>query len=238
MSPQSRFSLNNLIFSFDKNGSPFFDNLNVSFKSNDLNFIQGKNGTGKSTLMRIMHGDTYKNEYVQGTLQIDDNTYDLRSPKIAEKVAMVTQNFNTMLIDSYSFKENLQCALMPRFPNLKVLPQPKPIPPFIEKYGINYEVPISSLSGGQRQILSILMILQQRPRILLLDEPTATLDEDNTKLIMDFLTELCIREKIIIILIVHNKEIIQNYCGQSFFELKKDSEEKRILTLVLKEKEN
>ncbi len=227
-------TIENLIFAFKKNTVLFFDNVTFSFRPQALNFIQGKNGVGKSTLLRILKGDIRQNEVLNGALHIDSINCRLKkSHDFVDRIAIVSQNFNEMLVDTCTFSENLQFALLSRFPGFGKLPQIKQIPYFVEKYGISYNVPISLLSGGQRQLLAILMVLQKSPRILLLDEPTATLDEENTQLIMDFLAELCLREHITIVLIVHNREIIQKYCGDGYLEIKKEEGGKRIVVPVV-----
>lgn len=224
--------IKDLTFFFQKNNIPFFYKMNIHFQPNTLNFIQGKNGVGKSTLLRIMSGEILSNERVTGTLHSDNTIYDFEKfREVRQAVRMVTQNFNDMLLDTYSFNQNLQCALLNTIPKLKSLPQYPKVPAFVEKYGINTEIPISTLSGGQRQILSILMTIQKSPKILLLDEPTAAMDEENAQLIMDFLTELSVREGITIILIVHQKELIKKYSKNSYYDLVKDSNEIRQLIL-------
>jgi len=108
---------------------------------------------------------------------------------------------------------------MSYYPSLCELPETKPLPSLIEKYGIDYNIPVSLLSGGQRQILSILMVLERSPKILLLDEPTAALDEENTQLVMDFLQDLCKHQGLTIIAIVHSHELVEKYTPQGYYEL-------------------
>jgi len=224
-------ALDHVSFSFTKNGPLFFDNISVQFMPGSLNFIQGKNGVGKSTFLRIMCGQGAEYGYVSGKIIINDISYDVEKSNFAHHIACVGQNYNKMLIDNYSFIENVQCALMPRFPMLSQLPKIKTFPNFLKKYDINTGIAISQLSGGQRQILSIVMNLQRLPVILLLDEPIAALDEENTDMIMHFLKDLCEREKITIILIIHNFEVVKRYGNGKYFEIKKDDIGKRNIVL-------
>jgi len=213
-------ALKNVGFSFNKSSKPFFDNFTINFVQGQINFICGKNGIGKSTLLKVLSGQTDSFCHLNGLLKIDDQEYSLKlSDKILEHVAMVSQNFNSMLVDNYSFYENLQFALMPKYPSLYNLSDVQPLPAFVDKYKIVYDMPISLLSGGQRQILSILMTLQKSPRILLLDEPTAALDEENAMIVMDFLKNLAMQENITIIAIVHHQDLVQKYANTSYFEL-------------------
>ena len=225
---QKYVSLKNVTFSFFSTRRPFFENMNIDFKIGQINFVCGKNGMGKSTLLKILSGNVTQG-FVEGFLQVDNKQYDVRSlDGVAQSIAMVAQNFNAMLVDTYSFDQNLQFALLPKYPNLHGLSPVQPLPIFLEKYGINPDVPISLLSGGQRQILSIIMVLQRSPKILLLDEPTAALDEENATIVMSFLQDLCIQENITIIAIVHNLDLVETYSQQSYFELYQESGTRKI----------
>lgn len=233
MHDKKYISLRNLTFSFTALGKPFFYAMNIDFAVGRINFICGKNGMGKSTLLKILSNDIDQ-QNLQGILQIDDQQYDLKSLHVlADSIAMVAQNFNTMLVDTYSFTENLQFALLPNYPFFTALPLPSPLPDFLKKYGINPDVPISLLSGGQRQILSILMILQRSPKILLLDEPIAALDEENSIIVLDFLQDLCVQEDITIIAIIHHLDLVEKYAGKQYFELYQESGIRKIRTVII-----
>ncbi len=232
MNSIKHIALHNVSFSFMRGPNQFFDNLSIDFKVGNINFVCGKNGMGKSTLLKILSGNI-RSEFLRGILHIDTEVYDLQNlDDIEQSIAFVSQNFNTMLVDSYSFYENLQFALFSYYPSLNMLPVALPLPLFIEKYGINVNIPISLLSGGQRQILSILMMLQRSPNILLLDEPTAALDEENAIIVMDFLQDLCTQENITIIAIVHHIEMVRRYAGSSYFELYQDAGLRKVRTIL------
>ncbi len=227
-------ALQHVTFTFAQQQKQFFHDLNVEFTLQTINLIQGKNGAGKSTLLQILSGKMSRDHALQGHLQIDMNLYDLsQSAQIAELVAFVPQNFNEILVNAYSFHENLQFARMSHYPSLSGLPKLKPLPSLIEKYGIDYTVPVSQLSGGQRQILSILMVLQRSPKILLLDEPTAALDAENTQLVMDFLQDLCMHHGLTIIAIVHSHELVEKYTPQGYFELASHHGQREIKFILL-----
>jgi len=222
MDVKKSISLQHVTFSFVQQERKFFDDVSVEFKPEAINFIQGKNGAGKSTLLQILSGRMSSQHDLQGQLQIDDHVYDLsQSQEIRQQVAFVPQKFHELLVDAYSFHENLQFACISHIPNLLGLPKFKRLPSLIKKYEINYKMPISLLSGGQRQILSILMMLQQSPEILLLDEPTAALDEENEAIVMDFLDDLSSQQGVTIIAIVHSNELVEKYSPDGYFELTK-----------------
>jgi len=220
MEMHKNIKLQNVTFSFSEQSKKFFDDLNIEFFEHTLNFIQGKNGVGKSTLLQVLSGEISKEHNLQGQLQIGMDIYDLsQTQKIAQLVARVPQNFNEILVEAYSFVENLQFAQMSRYPTLFQLPVKKQLPSLIKKYGIDNNRPVSLLSGGQRQILSILMVLERSPKVLLLDEPTAALDEENANIVMNFLQDLCMHQDLTVIAIVHNHELVAKYAPQGYFEL-------------------
>lgn len=231
MNSKKYVALRNVCFSFVQGGKPFFENLSIDFKVGAMNFVCGKNGMGKSTLLKILSGGIAQHS-VQGVLQIDSQQHDLaRLDAMLPAIGMVGQNFNAMLVDANSFYENLQFALLPHYPSFAMLPTVVPLPIFVEKYGIDCDMPIHLLSGGQRQILSILMVLQRSPKILLLDEPTAALDEENAIIVMNFLQDLCIQENITIIAIVHNLDMVEKYAGSHYFELYQEFGVRRVRTV-------
>jgi ABC-type sugar transport system ATPase subunit len=128
MHAKKQVALQNIYFSFTQVGKPFFENLSIDFKVGQINFVCGKNGMGKSTLLKIFSG-TALQKSLQGTLQIDEVAYDVQKlDGMLKSIAMVSQNFNVMLVDSYSFYENLQFALLSAYPSFVTLPTPLPLP--------------------------------------------------------------------------------------------------------------
>lgn len=220
MKQVNNIAVHDLTFSFSKHPKKFFDKVHVEFVPGSLNFIQGKNGVGKSTLLKIFSGTMHGEHELQGKLKIGSDLYDFcQLDTMSQAVAFVPQKFDELLVDSYSFYENLQFVQMSAYPSLSGLPEIVALPQLLDVYGIDYTIPVSLLSGGQRQILSMLMMLERKPKILLLDEPTAALDEENTKLVMGFLQNLCIEQGMTIIAIVHNQELVDTYAPSGYFEL-------------------
>ena len=82
-------------------------------------------------------------------------------------------------------------------------------PDFLKEFNIPLNVPVENLSGGQRQILSILMCLQKPTSILLLDEPTAALDTKNAQLVMSLLKTLQQEKNMLILMICHDPELLE-----------------------------
>lgn len=227
--------LNNVSFQFTQQTSPFFKNVSASFAPGTVHFIQGQNGVGKSTFFRILQGKIEGREIASGSITLNDISYNLattHAQALEQHIKFVQQKFDLMLADQFSFEENLRCAALPHYPNLTPLPQHAPLPPFITRFGINPKQPVKSLSGGQRQILAILMALQKPTQILLLDEPTAALDIKNSHMVMEFLHELVATTGITVLIICHNPELVKTYAKHGYFHMTVDGNGLRNIEFV------
>lgn len=143
----------------------------------------GKSGAGKTTLLKAMIGLI---PIESGLIQIRDSTINSLSPQErSEKIGYVFQNFN--LFPHYTVLENCIDPLQVHGINmqaakkraLEVLEQLDMLP-LVNAYP-------HELSGGQQQRVAITRALCLKPKVLLLDEPTASLDPLNTELLVSIL---------------------------------------------------
>lgn len=204
----------------------FFQDLSFTLKKGALNTLKGKNGSGKSTLFAALRGELS----CQGILKIDDETLKFSDPKIPDKVVLISQQFDQMIADEFSFRDNLKFAQLSRCPFFhKGLSRALDIPPLIERFGIDQDQPARVLSGGQRQILAILMALQKKPLLLLLDEPTATLDPVNARMVFKFLTTLIEQRSLTAFVICHDHELINSFRTGYDYSIEVQEEGRRLL---------
>jgi ABC-type lipoprotein export system ATPase subunit len=226
--------IKHLSFKFEKNqNSYFFKNLIVDFSPERIHFIQGENGIGKSTLFTILRGATDKKmAHLDAQIELDGTTYrahDARLPHLfTQHVHTVQQNYDNMIANQFSVMENLQLANFSKFPGFRSLP-PATLLDFSDALNIHKYTPAYLLSGGQRQLLAIIMALQKPTKVLLLDEPTATLDINNTQLVMHCLYRLVDQLKITVLIICHDKELVAKYSHGRNFVLRKDEAGERQL---------
>lgn len=170
---------------------PVFSDLNLSINAHDFICISGESGVGKSTLIRILglidtnfSGEIYFNSKLLNTKC--PKTIDLYRRDV---VGYVFQDFN--LIDRYTVYRNLELVLIVG----KVPYKKRPL--LIKQVIIKVNLPLfllkrlpQQLSGGQRQRIAIARTLLSNPLILIADEPTSSLDIENTNEIISLLQRM------------------------------------------------
>jgi zinc transport system ATP-binding protein len=187
--------------SFSYSNTKALENVNLTIKSDDFLAIIGPNGGGKSTLLKlilgllpIQNGKLIKNIKNSEIGYVPQNTnLNIDFPITALEVVLMGHIKRKRKLFSYA-KEDIACALdslkqvgMQEFANQK----------------------IGDLSGGQRQRVFIARALCSNPKILVLDEPTASIDVKGQQDIYELLKEL---NKIISIVVVsHDLSILLNY---------------------------
>lgn len=194
--------IKDLNFKHHKQAPDFFKNLSIELEEGRIHALHGKNGVGKSVLLHLL------NEQFNETV-------------------MMSQQFDQLLVGPFNFVENMQFANLERFPSpFSRLQAPQMHTSLLEKFHIDLTIPIHKLSGGQRQILALLMKLQKKTKILLLDEPTATLDEQNATMVFEFLKSL---EGMTMLIVCHDQELMNRYTTGKKLRLDIDTDGSRIL---------
>lgn len=228
--------IHNLNFSFNMHEQPFFHDIHAEFDSGTTYFIQGKNGVGKSTFFSVLQGTTPRNALLTGTINFNNTEFSIKnncmSSHISTQVKTVVQDSNKMIVNAMTVEENLRLAHLPTYPGLKPLAHRINLPSIMKDFGINHMTNVQQLSGGQKQILAIMMALQKPTQILLLDEPTAALDEKNTHMVIQFLTDLAKTLDLIIIIITHDKELTATYAKNRTVTIKAEPNGTRTIELL------
>jgi energy-coupling factor transporter ATP-binding protein EcfA2 len=228
------FELRDFSFAFKQDGLLFFDHITVQAQKPGLTFIVGKNGIGKSTLFRVLQGIVYPGERITGILRVQNDEYDLSSPsernRLYYKAMILHQNFDLMLTSSFTGLQNLSFARFAQYPKLSI---PAPIDHSTEladRFALPLHRPVKMLSGGQRQMLAMLMVAQHPLDLLLLDEPTAALDEHNSEYVMQGLVSLVQEKGISVLAIVHDYDVVKKY-AQNLIKISCDEQGQRTLAL-------
>ena len=192
----------NLSFSID--GHKLFSNINFKIKNEKDLLITGPSGIGKTTLLSILCG---LQQPTAGNIFYNDIClYNLAENKIDEfrgnQLGIVFQNFN--LINTFTIKQNLQLA------NTALdLKDNDHIYDLLQRVGLadKSHVTVSKLSIGEKQRVAIARAFIGKPKWVFCDEPTSSLDDNNTDMIIQLIKEECQRYKSSLILITHDKRI-------------------------------
>ena len=183
--------------------------VSLSFDSKGLVSIVGKSGSGKSTLLNILLGIEkpssgklrFNNEDIMKLSDRKFSKYHLKD------ISMVFQHYN--LFDELSAKENIILPLLMRGESRTNAN--KKAQKYLDEFSLNYlaNQKVKKLSGGEKQRVAIIRALITSPKVILCDEPTGALDEENSQNIMQILAKLS--ENILIIHVSHNKKLVQKY---------------------------
>jgi len=168
----------------------------------------GKSGFGKTTLLKLISGIEKPNNGKITVDKIDKNS--ISDAEWMNKIGYVTQEnilFNCSITDNMKYvKEDVSIEEIKKACTLAEIHE------FIDSLPEKYNTVIGEhgykLSGGQRQRLAIARILLKNPRILLLDEATASLDAENEKKILLNIMDICKKQKSAIIIVAHRKETL------------------------------
>ena len=207
----------------DDNYQKVLDNISIDFKSGEFVCILGESGSGKSTLLNIIGG--LDSDY-SGTVNINNlnlKYIDLDDYR-RERIGFIFQNFN--LIPSLSIIDNIIVPLDKY--NLSYKEKKRRALNLLRKLNI-FDIKnkkINELSGGQKQRIAIARALINDPDIILADEPTGALDENNSLNIMEILKEIRDRGKLVIVVTHSNKVIDYSTRVVSIKDGKIDSDKK------------
>ncbi len=192
-------------FTYD-NGYKALNNCNLIFNKNIITAISGKSGAGKSTIIDLITGIQTPSSGKILIDNVDINNYNLNS--FRNKISLVSQEpflFNVSIIDNLKWiqediadevvEECLKIANCKDFVNKL----PGKINTIVGERGMK-------LSGGQRQRISLARAMVSKPEILILDEPTSSLDKESEELIFDSLKK--ISKFTTIVLITHDSDIL------------------------------
>jgi len=225
--------IKNLSFKFTAQDAYFFKDLNLKFEPGKLYFIGGENGVGKSTFFHILQGTNQTDTYLEAYVSLNSTEHQTLNNQLpttfTRLVHTVYQNTETMIADQFSFLDNLSFANLPKYPNLDRLPQINLFDNLLAHLDINLQCPARLLSGGQQQLLAILLALQKPTKLLLLDEPTAKLDSKNARTIMDFLLRIAQQLDLIILIICHDQGLIKEYATGASLTICKSAHGERII---------
>ena len=199
-------SLDNVSKIYPKGTRPALDGINLDIERGDFVFLVGASGSGKTTLLSLL---LREEEATSGEIRVAGN--DLRRitnrqvPQYRRSLGFVFQDYK--LLNNKTVWENVAFALEvigTRRSTIKSL-----VPKVLNTVGLtgkekNYP---HELSGGEQQRVAIARALMRHPKLLLADEPAASLDPVTGHQILELLKEIQKTEGVTILMNSHNLEL-------------------------------
>jgi phosphonate transport system ATP-binding protein len=212
-------TIRNLSKQFGENTA--VDRVSLEVKSGSFVGVIGRSGAGKSTLLRMINR---LNEPTHGSIEFDGTVVtDLKGVALNEwrrNCAMVFQQFN--LVGRLDVLTNVLMGRLTTVPTWRAMlsmwsdADKLDALETLDRFGMaDFAAQrCDQLSGGQQQRVAICRALLQRPKIILADEPIASLDPKNTQMVMDALKRINDDLGITVICNLHDLDIARDYCDR------------------------
>jgi len=217
----STLKVKDLCASYSSSGPEILKGISFDVAENDFLAIIGPSGAGKSTLIRCINRlvePTSGQIYFHGQDVTQLSLRELR--KIRRGIGMIFQEFN--LIDRMSVMDNLLSGRLGFTGNMRTLFKAfkrqdiDSALKLLERVGLSDQVDkrADELSGGQRQRVGIARALMQDPKLLLLDEPTSSLDPKISREIMNLVKEMAFELKVPCLCNIHDVQLAMDSCNK------------------------
>ena len=206
-----QFSDVHLQYQNGQNLTEVIKGINFSINQNERLAIVGKSGSGKTSLLMLMAGlekptlGSIKFQNQELTTYSEDQLTDFRK----KNIGIVFQSF--YLIPSYTALENVALSLEINFQK-NAFVQAEEILTDLGLKDRLYHFP-NQLSGGEQQRVAIARAIINKPELILADEPTGNLDEENSQVIADLLFNVSQKYQKSLCLVTHDLELA-NKCDR------------------------
>jgi len=191
------------------------DKVDFDIRAGESVAVTGPSGSGKSTLLHVLGGldrpdrgrITFAGQDLQG----------LNAEALAgwrnRQLGFVFQ-FHYLLPEFTALENVMMPALIQGLDNKETESRARSL---MERIGLGHRFQHrpSELSGGEQQRVAVARALMNKPSLLMADEPTGNLDEQNTLVLMDLLQGMCKSEGMALILVTHDVQLTQ-YCDRTF----------------------
>lgn len=203
------------------NGYQALKDINLTIEQGEFVAIIGLSGAGKSTLIRTINR---MHDITDGTLTVDGvNVMELKGARLRQfrrNIGMIFQSFN--LVTRTTVIKNVLTSRVPELPFWRALLGAYPKKDKLEalealdKVGILDKafVRADQLSGGQQQRVALARTLAQNPKIILADEPVASLDRSLPKQVMDDFRRINREMNISVLINIHHVDLALQYADR------------------------
>ena len=202
-------------------GTPVLQDVNLEVAARGITAIIGASGTGKSTLIRCINRLV---EPTSGAILFENQDLARLSGQALRNarrhIGMVFQEYN--LVERLTVMENLLSGRLGYTPVFKAWLRKFPQADIDRAFALLDQVGLAgfanqradALSGGQRQRVGIARAVMQRPRLLLADEPTSSLDPKTSVEIMQLMKDVGREHSLPVIVNMHDVELAKRFAGR------------------------
>jgi len=193
-------------------GVKALDDVTFKVEEGEIHFLVGENGAGKSTLMKVLSG-VYPHGTYEGDIIIDGQVQKYNSIRDSEHAGLAIIYQELALVPDLTVYENIYLGNEQRKGKSRVIDWNETIRKSriqLEKVGLDVDpsAKVRSLGVGKQQLIEIAKALSKDVRILILDEPTAALNEDDCDNLLTLIVELK-KQGVTCIMISHKlKEVL------------------------------
>jgi cobalt/nickel transport system ATP-binding protein len=203
--------LKDISFAYSEDETTVFEHLSLQLEAGKCLVLKGDNGSGKSTLFRILNGLSFPTEgqyFFDGTeitkKYLDQNA---NSKRFHKRIGYLFQNPDIMLFNGKTYDE---VAFGPRQMGLSDEEVDQRTRDCMELFADKAPY---HLSGGQKKRVALASVMSLNPDVLILDEPYAGLDKKMQASLMQFLSEMKVNGKTLIIA-THDESLTQSLADQ------------------------
>ena len=174
-------------------GTAALDDVSINFLTNEVHGLIGENGAGKSTFVKILAGILVP---TLGEIKKDDENVYFETPAAALKLGIAYVSQEGSLVPQFSGAENIMLGAEPRgkigiISKLKIREEASQLlTKWFPKLNIDLNIPVSKLSIADRKVIEIIRAMRGDINLLILDEPTASLEESEKKQLWEIIQQL------------------------------------------------
>ncbi|GAB6929456.1 urea ABC transporter ATP-binding protein UrtD [Paenibacillus sp. JCM 10914] len=192
--------------------------MSLALRKNELHFLIGPNGAGKTTMLDVICGKTNP---IAGRVMLGDGLDITRKREFEIAGLGVGRKFQApSIFPNLSVKENLELTVDPDRSVIRALRVKRDrcttfeMKKLLERIGLSNRLHMraGSLSHGEKQWLEIGMLLLQKPRLLLLDEPVAGMTDEETIKTGELLRDIAAECSVVVV--EHDMEFVRSYAAK------------------------
>jgi putative ABC transport system ATP-binding protein len=208
--PQPALSIRNLKFRYGAAGPPVVDIAELDLARSEQMLLTGGSGRGKSTLLQLIAGllEPTDGHVIVDGLRLHSLQGARRDLYRGQKIGMIFQTFN--LLHGFSALENVMVAMM--FSKIDRRSHRSRARDLLAQLGIERQAAMpEQLSVGQQQRVAVARALASDPILVLADEPTASLDPENSIAAMDLIQGACRDNEAALLCVSHDPAMRERF---------------------------